>query len=469
MWQVFSLRADPDAPLRAGLIRDGGVVKVRHRPGARFSYSNTGYLILGMLIESVTGLRYETWLEAELLAPLGMGQSTFGFVTQTGPRADSSLAMGHFDPGTTSASVPSFVRPAVQFTTTAADMARFARFLLGDGRVGGPTLVDSALLRAMATPTTTEAAKAGLAAGYALGLLRRDRHGLVGRCHLGNQGNFRAAMCLFPEHERAFVVAHNVDSENADFDRIDAMLARALGVSAPPERQEYALGVDPAQWDGLYLPRPARFAQFAYVDALMGVSRLEWDGRSLWIRPLQGRARELTPAGGPLLRLGDRREASHVLMYSADGRPLVSDGLRTLERVAPAAVYAHWASAGAGIIGLLYLLIAGGARSVRSIRRGALRSEPLRWPALCAVLILSVPLLYLTQPFLALGDPTPANWATAAVTAALPVSLLAAAAQLTRRGLRTPRAWLDMASVLAALQWTAVLAYWGMLPLALWR
>jgi CubicO group peptidase (beta-lactamase class C family) len=98
-WQFFSLRANSDAPLRAGLVREGGTVRVRHRPGERFSYSNTGYMLLGMLIEAVTGTRYEAWLDAELLAPLGMTRSTFEFVTQTGPDGDTTGAAGRADHG----------------------------------------------------------------------------------------------------------------------------------------------------------------------------------------------------------------------------------------------------------------------------------------------------------------------------------------------------------------------------------
>lgn len=469
MWQVFSLRADPDAPLRAGLARDGRAVPVRHPPGERFSYSNTGYLLLGMLIESVTGERYETWLGRELLAPLGMARSSFGFVTQAGAQRDPGLAMGHFDPETASASVPSFVRPATQFTTTAADMAQFARFLMGDGRVGGRTLVDGALLRAMAVPTTTEAARAGLAAGYALGLLRRDRHGRVGRCHVGNQGNFRAVLCLFPEHGRAFFAAFNTDPEDANFGRVEGMLVEALGVPETPEQAAQAPAVDPAAWEGYYRQRPVRFAQFGYVDELTGITRLEWTGAALSLKALGGRERDLVPVGGALFRTQDRREATHVLMVSADGRRLVGDGLRTLEQVAPISVYAHWASAAAGVAALLYLLLAGAIRSVRAIRRGAWHAEPLRWPAACLALMLVAPSLFLAQSYLELGDPTPANLAVAALTAALPLALLLAGAQLIRTGLQARIARIDLVVLVAALQWTAVLASWGMLPLQLWR
>lgn len=469
MWQVFSLRASAAAPLRDGLARGARPVRVRHRPGDRFSYSNTGFLLLGMLIEAVTGTRYERWLGAALLAPLEMTRSTFEFVTQTGPQQDTTLAMGHFDLRTTSATVPGHVRPATQFTTTAADMARFARFLMSDGRVAGRVLVDSLLLRAMARPTTTEAARAGLAAGYAFGLMRRDRHGVLGRCHLGNQGTFRASLCLFPEQQRAFFIAHNVDPEEANFDRIDALLVRALGVWSPPEHQARPPGVEPARWEGLYVTRPNRFAQFAYLDELTGVTRVRWNGTALRLQPLQGTARTLTPVGGAFFRAADRREATHVLLRSTEDRPIITDGFRTLERVRPLTVYTRWASALGGLAALLYLLVAGGVRSVQALRRGTWRSEPLRWPAACLASMLLAPALYLTQSFLAIGDPTPANATIALLTGLFPFTLLVAVVHRVRAGLPGHAARLDLLALAGGLQWCVVLAAWGLLPFALWR
>jgi CubicO group peptidase (beta-lactamase class C family) len=469
MWQVFSLLADADAPLSDGLTHHGGTLRLRHRPGDRFSYSNTGYLLIGMLIEAVTGARYERWLDAELLAPLGMSRSTFAFVTQMGPNADPTLAMGHFDPQSPSAAVPIHVRPASQFTTTAADMARFATFLMGDGAVDGRAFVDGDLLRAMAVPTTTEAVSSGLAAGYALGLARRDRHGVVGQCHLGNIGTFRSLMCLYPEHQRALFVAYNSDPEDGRFDRVDALLVDALGVTPTPLQPVQSPGVDPAEWQGLYRARPNRFEQFAYIDELTGVTRVRWDGEDLRLEPVAGSARALEPVGGALFRAPDRREATHVLLRTRDGTVAISSGLQTLERVNAVSVWALWLSAAAGIVSLAYLLIAGTARSVMAVRRGRWRDEPLRWPALCLAPLAVAPVLYLTQSFLAIGDPTPANVAMAVLSAALPVALILGATQRLWAGLGTLRARLDIGAVAGLLQWYAVLAAWGLAPLVLWR
>jgi hypothetical protein len=185
--------------------------------------------------------------------------------------------------------------------------------------------------------------------------------------------------------------------------------------------------------------------------------------------PLQGSVRTLTPVGGAFFRAIDRREATHVLLRSSEERPIITDGLRTLERVGPLTVYARWASALAGLAAVLYLLVVGGVRSVQSLRRGMWRSEPLRWPAICLALLLVAPALYLTQSFLAIGDPTPANVAIALLTGMLPLTLLVAGVHRVRAGLRTHAARLDLLVLAGALQWCVVLAAWGMLPFALWR
>ncbi|MDY3562521.1 beta-lactamase family protein [Gemmata sp. JC673] len=40
-------------------------------PGARFAYSNLGYLVLGRVLEAVTGQRYEPWVKKHVFGPLG--------------------------------------------------------------------------------------------------------------------------------------------------------------------------------------------------------------------------------------------------------------------------------------------------------------------------------------------------------------------------------------------------------------
>src|SRR5204862_4949447 len=47
-------------------------------PGEKWSYSNTGYYVLGLLIEKVSGKPYWEFLDERIFEPLGMTQTRSG-------------------------------------------------------------------------------------------------------------------------------------------------------------------------------------------------------------------------------------------------------------------------------------------------------------------------------------------------------------------------------------------------------
>lgn len=464
LWQVFSLNAKPDTSLSTNTQR--GPLRIRSRPGSRLSYSNLGYTLLGMVIERVTNEPYERYLDAHLLRPLGMHQSTFRFVSQEGPHADHLLAMGHFEGGATQSTVPMYLRPAGQFTTTASDMGLFARFLMSNGEIDGEVFIESHLLRAMGTPTTTEAVSAGLVdAGYGLGLNSRDRHGVLGNCHHGTTVGFRANFCLFPEQQKAFFVAFNADVETANYARFDALLIQKLGIPAAVPTKAAAPPNGVSDWQGIYVLAPSRTESFAYLDQVLNFATARWDGRQLHLKPFQGSTRSLTPVGGWLFRAEDRTWASHVLLVSDDSRRIISDGFRSYEQTSLWRMIPLWASLLAGVLGLVYLILFG---TFRAARRRLNYSDPLLIPFLAAVaLFLPVPLFF-SQSFLQLGDLTPASALLALVTGMLPFAMLFGLWRSFSRDARNRGKLRDKLAMLSVLQWSMVLAFWGLVPLRLW-
>ncbi|MGK5078890.1 serine hydrolase domain-containing protein [Janthinobacterium sp. HLX7-2] len=466
-WQAFSLKPQPDTPLAAAFDGSGSLLRVRARPGSRYAYSNMGYGLLGMVIEKVTGQPYERYLDAQLLQPLGMADSTFGFVTQTGAHADPRLAMGHFEHGAAQTAVPQYLRPASQFTTTAADMGRLAQFLMGDGKLQGEQFIDLALMGALSEPAGTDAAQEGLATGHGLALAVRDRHNVVGACHPGTTVGFRAMLCIYPEQGSAFFVAFNTDAEQADYERFNRLLLRDLDVPlrAPAADGTPAPGVE--NWQGVYVPSPSPMASMAWVDAVFGFTRLKWDGASLFLIPFQGEPKELEPVGGLLFRASDRSTASHVLLQE-DGRHVLSDGLRSYERASMLRMLVLWGSLALGAVGLLYVLLVGLWRAARrTLRRGDHLFAPL---LSMLALLLPAPFFYF-QSYLRLGDVTAASVLLALATGALPLAMAIGLARCWRsRGSESGalEKW-DWVALLAALQLLLVLAWWGLLPLRLWQ
>jgi CubicO group peptidase (beta-lactamase class C family) len=459
LWQIFTLRADPRAPLARAFDGESDLLRIRSEPGSHFSYSNTGFTLAAMAIESVTDERYESWLNRELLGPLGMTDSTFEFRSQTGPDTDPRLAWGHLENFAPAAALPVWLRPATQFTTTAHDMTLAMRFLMSDGRLDGAAFIDEALLRAMGR-ASTHAAKAGLVTGYGLGLATRDRHGAIGRCHLGGIVGFRGVFCLYPDR-KAFFVSYNSDVESADYLRIDELFAKALGVSSPVT--PLSATSPAAAWRGRYVRSPARFESFRYFDLLLDSQVLDVEDGAVVLRHLFGDPQRLVPAGPNLFRTPDRTTASLVLLPHGSGAPGISDVNGTFRQVGDLRFYGNWSSLILGAIGILGWLV------LIPLRTFAHR-ERLWQPATFALLSLLVPLpLFALQPFVAIGDATPASVALYAATLALPILMAAQILWAARNRHRTKTWWLHIVLAIFVLQWCVVLALWGLLPFATWR
>jgi CubicO group peptidase (beta-lactamase class C family) len=165
--------------------------ELKHRPGARFHYSNVGYGVLG---ELVARLRGTTWLAAvndEILAPLGMSRTT---PMPTAPHAQG-YAVHPFADILLPEPAPDAkaMAPAGQLWSTLTDLARWVAFIGGDtGEVLHPDT-----LAEMREPAHVEDGDYWTS-GYGLGLqtLRDSGRRIAG--HSGSMPGFLATAFIDP-------------------------------------------------------------------------------------------------------------------------------------------------------------------------------------------------------------------------------------------------------------------------------
>jgi CubicO group peptidase (beta-lactamase class C family) len=146
-------------------------------PGQRFQYSNAGYIVLGLLLEELTGQPYPDVVTQAVFEPAGMSAS--GFFALDEPRPD--VATGYLRPTQPGApwrsniySIPVVGGADGGAYSTAADLDRFLT-AYDDGTLLGPELRAT-----MLTPRC--AVEDGLAMGYGVflygqGPTRRYGHG----------------------------------------------------------------------------------------------------------------------------------------------------------------------------------------------------------------------------------------------------------------------------------------------------
>lgn len=162
-------------------------------PGERFAYSNSNYLLLGFLVEDLTGLTYAAALDSLVLRPLALKRTSVADTLGAG----AGVAVGHTWDSRTSAwtrAEPwnlSWAGGAGALSATAADVAAFYT-ALGTGRLVG----DSTLARMVAF---------GADSGYGLGLLALPHDGQVGFGHDGQVDGFLALAGYLPQDSLAVV------------------------------------------------------------------------------------------------------------------------------------------------------------------------------------------------------------------------------------------------------------------------
>ncbi len=183
--------------------------------GAGWDYSDTNYIVLGMILEKITGRDLYEQVAARFLGPLqlrrtlpsdrrdprGAVQGYAGPQNPFGGR-DEMIANGKF-----------IVNPQMEWTgggyaSTAGDLARWAK-LLYEGKAISPAAVDLMV----AAPAT--APMLGQGAQYGLGVIIRQTPLGTALGHSGFFPGYLTEMRYFPDHDFAVAVQFNTSAPGA--------------------------------------------------------------------------------------------------------------------------------------------------------------------------------------------------------------------------------------------------------------
>lgn len=81
LWTDHTIAASLDVPLpidHADIVKYVTARKLDFDPGAKYVYSNYGYMLAGRVIEKVSGMSYESYVRQKLLAPVGITRLRLG-------------------------------------------------------------------------------------------------------------------------------------------------------------------------------------------------------------------------------------------------------------------------------------------------------------------------------------------------------------------------------------------------------
>lgn len=224
-------------------------------PGTKFAYDNSGYIVLGYVIEKVSGQTYADYVEQHIFKPLGMRDSGYEVSTAILPRR--AAGYGFADGKWTNATYIAMSLPyaAGSLYSTVDDLLAWEQALFSD------KVVSAASRAAM---TTDQGDK------YGFGLLIDDLGGHKNIWHNGGINGFSTHMVDFQDDGLTVIALANLESARST--RLATEIARIwLGLPAPPPPATLApVTVAPAVLDryvGVYELMPGFNITITRTDA----------------------------------------------------------------------------------------------------------------------------------------------------------------------------------------------------------
>ena len=225
-WPQDYLLPDMREPVTAATIIDRwGSKPLDFVPGTSWQYSNTGYVIAGVIADKVSGRRLFEELSARVFRPLGM-TSVLDVNETPLPLSDPTgylrYALGPLRPSRPSA--PGWLYAAGELAMTASDLARWDIALMQHKVLQGASL----------RQLTSEVVLAnGAGTGYALGLDVALQNGRRALSHGGEIDGFTSHHVFYPDDNVAVVVLTNQEAVDAS-ETIANRLAQIVLLRATP-------------------------------------------------------------------------------------------------------------------------------------------------------------------------------------------------------------------------------------------
>jgi CubicO group peptidase (beta-lactamase class C family) len=193
---------------------------LRFPPGTRYEYSNSNYIIAGLVVEKASGMPYDEFVRSRIIGPLGLRSTTLGTSPLDLPNGSVGYTVVHgrtipVDPHADSTTILDFPDGAIN--STVLDLIAWDD-ALDTGRVITPDL-----LKIMFTPSPRAADWPG---GYALGVGLDSIDGRVIVAHTGGWSGFTGENATIPSDRIAVILLTNTDT--FDYEGKSGLIRRIL-------------------------------------------------------------------------------------------------------------------------------------------------------------------------------------------------------------------------------------------------
>ena len=177
------------------------------QPGERYNYSNSGYILLGYIIEQISGQSYEEFLQQSIFTPLNLHDTGVDHNM-------NEVAVGYADQYSTEAA--EFVDTSTEHGAGAL-CSTVEDLFLWDRALYTEQLVPQAQLEQMFSPHVTIPNRGGATYGYGWRLEKEGDRPIIE--HTGMIYGFVSIITRYPEDQLVIIILSNQQDNRVDIIR----------------------------------------------------------------------------------------------------------------------------------------------------------------------------------------------------------------------------------------------------------
>ena len=450
----------------------------RWRPGTRMAYCNSGPAVAAYIVEKITGIRFEDYIDQNFFKPIGMKTATY-----FQPASESTTTLYH-DDGQIPYPYWHFIyRPSGMINASAKDMASYLLFYLNRGSINDTQILPSVDLDRMESPTSTWAAKEGLKIGYGLGSYWTVQDGFVYHGHNGGIAGGLTEMAYMPDFGIGYFYSINTGNGEA-FEKIGKIIRAYITNKLPMPAIPLVgtLSAKAAEYSGWYELDSSREELFSFLDRLIGKAYIRFEDNKLLITSLNERNATYLPVADNQFRYVPSDHSPEpiptvALHNNAEGHFIEFNGMATMKRIPTWFAISEIVITGFVLLSIISILIYApfwtfGGLSKK--RRRPIERMMRIWPIVAILSLISTDFIICccrSDMISRLGNLTIWSFSLFLTTIVFAVASIASAAAIWRAPKQEVRPSVRIYSVfvtVALMITTSYFAYYGIIGLRTW-
>ena len=294
-------------------------------PGTRVMESNVGTATAAYIVEKVSGLSFEDYIDKYFFDPIGMNSMTYLYSEQYKKFGahlyDNGIRLNYFH---------ILYRPAAALSSSPIDMVQMVRFFINRGKINNTQILSEVSLQRMErSGSMGELSKREIFKDYGLANMPSYYKGFVYHGHGGSLPGGTANFGYLPEYNKGYAVMINGSDESA-VHKITSLIKyyQTKDLKQKPievDNKKCEITNDPSGYYTIIIPK---IDKIGFIERIKNIQKVWVENDTLFIKnPLRGKStrKYLLVANNEFRLVGSNKITLVLLDDPLDGQIILSN------------------------------------------------------------------------------------------------------------------------------------------------